>query len=31
VLGVLPIIAMAWLADAAFQWFSPQRLEGRDD
>jgi osmoprotectant transport system permease protein len=30
-LGVLPIIAIAWLADAAFQWFSPQRLESRDD
>lgn len=30
-LGVLPIIAMAWLADAAFGWFAPQRLESRDD
>ena len=31
VLGVLPIIAMAWLADAAFQWASPVRVESRDD
>jgi osmoprotectant transport system permease protein len=30
-LGVLPIIAMAWLADAAFQWLSPQPLESSDD
>jgi osmoprotectant transport system permease protein len=30
-LGVLPIIAMAWLADAAFQWASPVRVESRDD
>lgn len=30
-LGVLPLIAMAWLADAAFQWASPARVESRDD
>jgi osmoprotectant transport system permease protein len=30
-LGVLPIIAMAWLVDAAFRWASPVRVERRDD
>jgi osmoprotectant transport system permease protein len=30
-LGVLPIIALAWLADAAFQWLTPAPIDKRHD